>query len=200
MRQAAPGIDVPWGKRHLQSGWQSLSQPCSWGHLGDRHQMPLPCLPTPFQADRALHNQSCPALRNPRSFHPSQHSHPPGVAEPDPAAGTAPGQGSGHGTNARGHVLPAQPWLGPRGAALAALGGSAAGRVAPGLGCCGSRIPASLTQVLPAPLSPITALLVCSSGLSPRGCKQLGVAAHLPRAASRRSEGWARVSSPSLGG
>lgn len=156
VRQPAPGIDVPWGKRHLQSGWQSLSQPCSWGHLGDRHQMPLPCLPTPFQADRALHNQPCPALRNPRSFHPSQRSHPPGVAEPDPAAGTAPGrtgQGSGHGTNARGHVLPAQPWLGPRGAALAALGGSAAGRVAPGLGCCGSRIPASLTQVLPAPLS-----------------------------------------------
>lgn len=133
-------------KRHVQSGWQSLSQPHCWGHLSDRHQMPLPCSPTPSQADRALHNQPCPALRNPRSFHPSQHSHPPQVAKPAPAPGMAPGrtgQGSGHGINAGGHVLPAQPWLGPAGAALAGLGGSTAGRVAPGLGCCGSRMPAS---------------------------------------------------------
>lgn len=190
------------GKRHLQSGWQSLSQPRCWGHLGDWHQMPLPCSPTPFQADRALHNQPCPALRNPRSFHPSQHSRPLQVAKPGPAPGVAPGrtgQGSGHGINAGGHALPAQPWLGPAGAALAGLGGSTAGRVAPGLGCCGSLIPASRRFSL-LPYLAIAALLARSSGLSPWGCKRLGVAAHLPRAASRRNEGWARVSSPSLGG
>lgn len=55
-----------------------------------------------------------------------------------------PGQGSGHGSNAGCCTLSAQPWPGPAGgAALAGLGGSAAGRVAPGLGCCGSRIPAA---------------------------------------------------------
>lgn len=164
--------------------------------------MPLPCSPTPFQADRALHNQLCPALRNPRSFHPSQHSHPPQVAEPDPAPGMAPGrtgQGSGHGINAGGHMLPAQPWLGPRGAALAGLGGSTAGRVAPGLRCCGSCIPASRRLAL-LPYLTITALLACSSGLSPWGCKRLGVAVPLPWAASCRSKGWARVSSPSFPG
>lgn len=49
-------------------------------------------------------------------------------------------------------------------------------------------------------ISPSQPCSLAAPAFSPRGCKQLGVAAHLPRAASRRSEGWARVSSPSLGG
>lgn len=143
------------GKRHQQSGWQSLSEPRCWGHLGDRHLMPLPCSPTPFQADRPLHNQLCPALQSPRSFHRSRHSCPPRVAEPDPAPGMAPeepGQGSGHGSSARGHVLPAQPWLGPA--------GSGAGRAwrKRSRTCCTRpgmlREPHTcLAQVFPAPLS-----------------------------------------------
>lgn len=140
-------------KRHLQSGWQSLSLPHCWGHLGDRHQMPLPCLPTPFQADRALHNQPCPALRNPRIFHPSQHSCPLQVAKAGPARGVAPGrtgQGSGHGLNAGGHALPAQPWHRGSGAGRAWRKHSWTCCTRPGML---RELHSCLTQVLPAPLS-----------------------------------------------
>lgn len=64
------GIDVLW-VQEAPAEWVAEPEPTSLlGHLSDSHQMPLPCLPTPFQADRALHNQPCPALRNPRAFTP----------------------------------------------------------------------------------------------------------------------------------
>lgn len=184
-------------------------------HLRAGYLTPAPCSPTPFTSRQgALHNRLCPqpraVLRNPRSFHPSQHSRPPGSANTgscswDGSQGR-PGRGSRHGGGAGGCMLPAQPWLGAGGGAvpaLAGLGGSAAGRVAPGLGCCGSRIPAAragfpCSLILPSKLCSAAALALLPGVANGLGCLCTYLRHRLPQPqASHRSEGWARVSSPS---
>lgn len=206
------------GKRHLQSGWESPSQPHRRGHLCARHPTPAPRSLTPFASRQgALHNRPCPwpraVLRNLESFHPSWHSCPPALANTgsgswDGTRGRL-GRGSGHGGSVGGRALSVQPWLGPGGGAalvLAGLGGSTAGRVAPGLGCCGSHIPATRAGFPCSLISPSKLYSVAAPAFLPRvangsGCLRTYPRHKLPQPrASHRSKGWARVSSPSLRG
>lgn len=110
---ASPSL--PGTQRHLQSGWESPRQPCSDGHLRARLRTPAPRSPSPF-ASRQGTSRTRLALRNPRSFHPSRRSRPPGRLIPVPSPGMAAGgagAGSGPGSSAGGRALSAQPWLGP---------------------------------------------------------------------------------------
>lgn len=216
--QPDPGTDALRGQE-APAKWVREPKPAPLpGHLRARHPTSAPCLPTPFaRRQGALHNRPCPqpraVLQNPGSFHLSRHSRPPGLANTGSSSwdGTRgrPRQGSRHGSSARGHALSAQPWLGPSGGAapvLAGLGGSTAGRVAPGLGCCGNLIPAThagfpCSLISPSKLCSVAALAFLPGVANGLGCLRTYPRHRLPQPrASCRSKGWARVSSPSPGG
>lgn len=120
------------------------------------------------------------------------------------------GRGSGHGGSAGGRALSAQPWLGPgRGAARRCWQGLAEAQpdvlhqAWDAVGAAYLR----RAQVFPAPfISPSKLCSIAAPAFLPGVVNGSGCLRTYPRRrllqpqASRRSEGWARVSSPSPGG
>lgn len=179
-----PDPNTPWGQ---ETPAKQVGEPeLAWlpAPPRARQQTPAACPLTPFTSRQGtLHNQLCPqlALRNLGSLHPSRHSRPPRLANTGSGSWGGTRQrlkrGSGHSSSTGSHTLSAQPWLEPgEGAALAGLGGSAAGRVAPGLGCWGSRIPAVRAGFPCSLISPSKlGSPVAPASLPPWGSKQLRV-------------------------